>query len=52
MITGNYLDRFTESGTSDIDQNEIMGPGPHIMSDSHLNLGLYTNSKCDYRKLS
>ena len=54
MITKNYLDRSTASGTSSISQIGILGSWAHVRSNSHQifwYLDLYTNSN-DYRKWS
>ena len=50
MITGNYIDRFTGSGTYHIDQIKLLGSWAHGPSDSCqiLYLGEYTNYKCHY----
>ena len=50
----NYTHLSTGSGTSHISQIGKLGSWAHGTSDSHQiwYLGLYTNSKCDYQKLS
>ena len=54
VITKNYLDRSTGSGTFHRSQIGGVGSLAHQTSDSlqNLCLGLYTNSKYDYQKLS
>ena len=48
-----HVDWFTGSGTFHISQIVMLGSSAHGTSDSHQisDLGLVTNSKCDYQKL-
>ena len=54
IISKIYLGQFRGSGTSPISEFGLLGSWANGMSDSHQiwYLGLYTNSKCNYRKLS
>ena len=54
VITKNYLDWITGSGTSHTSQIGILGSWVLATFDSHQiwYLGLCSNYKCDYRKLS